>query len=150
MKLLTPILVISQKLEFTITMHEGEMEREMYITNEEREKCRKVADAYAEFYELEDIFVADAGKYGFIKLLYYTDINGFENMQTYTESKIFFDDLWDDWIEYQFYEIASGTLAAELSYDGLFNSLPKIIQKEIKDKRFYFAEMTGLNNEEKD
>ena len=48
-----------------------------------------MADAYAEFYELEDIFVADAGKYGFIKLLYYTDINGFENMQTYTESKIF-------------------------------------------------------------
>lgn len=86
MKLLTPILVISQKLEFTITMHEGEMEREMYITNEERKKCRKVADAYAEFYELEDIFVADAGKYGFIKLLYYTDINGFENMQTYTET----------------------------------------------------------------
>lgn len=36
MKLLTPILVISPKLEFTITMHEGEMEREMYITNEER------------------------------------------------------------------------------------------------------------------
>ena len=36
MKLLTLILVISQKLEFTITMHEGEMEREMYITNEER------------------------------------------------------------------------------------------------------------------
>lgn len=45
-----------------------------------------MADAYAEFYELEDIFVADAGKYGFIKLLYYTDINGFENMQTYTET----------------------------------------------------------------
>lgn len=56
------------------------MEREVYITDEEREKCRKVADAYAEFYELEDIFVADAGRYGFIKLLYYTDINGFENM----------------------------------------------------------------------
>ena len=109
-----------------------------------------MADAYAEFYELEDIFVADAGKYGFIKLLYYTDINGFENMQTYTESKIFFDDLWDDWLEYQFYEIASGTLAAELSYDELFNSLLKIIQKEIKDKRFYFTEMAGLNNEEKD
>ena len=42
------------------------MEREMYITNEERKKCRKVADAYAEFYELEDIFVADAGKQSYI------------------------------------------------------------------------------------
>lgn len=130
-------------------MQEEVMEKEVYITDEEREKCRKVADAYAEFYELEDIFVADAGKYGFVKLLYYTDINGFENMQTYTDSKIFFDDLWDDWLEYQFYEIVSGTLAAELSYDELFNSLPVIIQKEIEDKHFNFAEMAGLDNDEK-
>lgn len=69
------------------------MEREVYITDEERGKCRKVTDAYAEFYELEDIFVADAGRYGFIKLLYYTDINGFENMRTYSDSKKFFEDL---------------------------------------------------------
>lgn len=125
------------------------MEREVYITDEEREKCRKVADAYAEFYELEDIFVADAGRYGFIKLLYYTDINGFENMQTYTDSKVFFDDLWDDWLDYQFYEIASGTLAVELSCDELFNSLPRIIQREIVDKYSYFAEMAELDNDGK-
>lgn len=125
------------------------MEREVYITDEEREKCRKVADAYAEFYELEDIFVADAGRYGFIKLLYYTDINGFENMQTYTDSKVFFDDLWDDWLDYQFYEIASGTLAVGLSCDELFNSLPRIIQREIADKYSYFAEMAELDNDGK-
>lgn len=125
------------------------MGKEVYITDEEREKCRKVADAYAEFYELEDIFVADAGRYGFIKLLYYTDINGFETMQTYTNSKKFFDALWDDWLDYQFYEIASGTPAAELSCDELFNSMPLIIQKEIEDKRSYFAEMAGLNNDKK-
>ncbi|MEZ3431864.1 MAG: hypothetical protein K1W36_16900 [Lachnospiraceae bacterium] len=81
------------------------MEKEVYITDEEREKCGKVADAYAEFYEPEDIFVADAGRYGFVKLLHYTD-----------ES---------------------------------FNSLPMIIQKEIGDKHSYFAEMAGLNNDEK-
>lgn len=130
-------------------MQEEVMEREVYITNEEREKCRKVADAYAELYELEDIFVANAGRYGFIKLLYYTDVNGFENMQTYVDSKKFFDDLWDDWLDYQFYEITSGTLATELSCDELFNSLPMIIQKEIEDKHSYFAEMAGLNNDEK-
>ena len=81
--------------------------------------------------------------------MYYTDINGFENMQTYMDSKIFFDDLWDDWLDYQFYEITSGTLAAELSCDELFNSLPMIIQKEIEDKHSYFAEMAGLNKDEK-
>lgn len=121
------------------------MEKERYITDEEREKCRKVADAYAEFYELEDIFVADAGRYGFIKLLYYTEMNGFENINTYTDSKTFFEDLWSDWLEYQFYEIASNTRMTELSNDEMFDSLPKVIQKEIIDKRSYFAEKAGID-----
>lgn len=121
------------------------MEKERYITDEEREKCRKVADAYAEFYELEDIFVADAGRYGFIKLLYYTEMNGFENINTYTDSKTFFEDLWSDWLEYQFYEIASDTRMTELSNDEMFDSLPKVIQKEIIDKRSYFAEKAGID-----
>lgn len=62
---------------------------------------------------------------------------------------MFFDDLWDDWLDYQFYEIASGTLAVELSCDELFNSLPLIIQKEIGDKYSYFAKMAGLDNDGK-
>ncbi|MCI8923999.1 MAG: hypothetical protein HFI45_08410 [Lachnospiraceae bacterium] len=43
-----------------------------YITDEEREKCRKVADAFGELYEVTDIAVVDAGKYGFVKLQYYS------------------------------------------------------------------------------
>ena len=123
---------------------EENMKREVYITDEEREKCRKVADAYRKFYEVEDIFVADAGRYGFIKLLYYTQINGFENMKTYTDSKTFFEDLWSDWLEYQLYEIASNTLMTELSNDEIFDSLPKVIQNELIDKRSYFAEKAGI------
>ena len=30
------------------------MEKQFYITEEEREKCRKVIDAFAELYEIED------------------------------------------------------------------------------------------------
>ena len=37
------------------------MKRETYITDEERENCRKVVEAYEEFYEQEEIFVTDAG-----------------------------------------------------------------------------------------
>ena len=33
---------------------------ELYITEEQREKCRKVADAFAELYEIADVMVADA------------------------------------------------------------------------------------------
>ena len=45
--------------------------KEKYITDGEREKCRKVADAFAELYEIENILVVDAGRYGFVKLQYY-------------------------------------------------------------------------------
>ena len=45
--------------------------KEKYITDDEREKCRKVADAFAELYEIENILVVDAGRYGFVKLQYY-------------------------------------------------------------------------------
>ena len=34
---------------------------EKYITEEQRAGCRKVADAFAELYELTDVVVADAG-----------------------------------------------------------------------------------------
>ncbi len=46
------------------------MEKQVYITEEEREKCRKVIDAFAELYEIEneDILVVDAGRYGFVKM----------------------------------------------------------------------------------
>lgn len=47
------------------------MEKKQYITGEEREKCRKVADAFAEL-EDADVVVVDAGRYGFVKLQYYT------------------------------------------------------------------------------
>ena len=37
--------------------------KEIYITDSEREKCRKVADAFAELYEIENILVvADMDK----------------------------------------------------------------------------------------
>ena len=44
------------------------LEEEVYITDEERKKCQNVAEAFREFYELKDVVVVDAGKYGFVKL----------------------------------------------------------------------------------
>lgn len=41
---------------------------EVYITDEERKKCQNVAEAFRELYELTDVVVVDAGKYGFVKL----------------------------------------------------------------------------------
>ena len=41
-----------------------------YITDIERERCKKVAAAYAELYELESILVLDVGRDGFVQLQY--------------------------------------------------------------------------------
>ena len=52
-----------------------------YITDIERERCKKVAAAYAELYELESILVLDVGRYGFVKLQYYTPEYGFNRSE---------------------------------------------------------------------
>lgn len=68
--------------------------KEKYITDDEREKCRKVADAFAELYEIENILVVDAGRYGFVKLQYYRPPQGFEDAITFTDSRSMFENLW--------------------------------------------------------
>ena len=42
------------------------MEKQVYITEEERAKCKKVAEAFTELYEMADIVVVDVGRYGFV------------------------------------------------------------------------------------
>ena len=70
------------------------MEKKIYITDEERAKCQKVADAFAELYEMADIVVLDVGRYGFVMLKYYTPPHGFEEDATFTDSKALFEALW--------------------------------------------------------
>ena len=53
------------------------MEKLVYITEEERAKCQRVADAFAELYEMENIVVLDAGRYGFVELKHYKPLYGF-------------------------------------------------------------------------
>ena len=62
------------------------MDKKAYITEEEREKCRRVADAFAEMEDV-DVVVVDVGRYGFVKLQYYTPPTGFENDFTFTDSQ---------------------------------------------------------------
>lgn len=71
------------------------MEKKTYITEEERAKCRKVAEAFAELEDV-DVVVVDAGRYGFVKLQYYMPPAGFENDYTFTDSRSLFEDLWEE------------------------------------------------------
>lgn len=126
------------------------MEKQIFITDEEREKCRKVADAFAELYELTDTVVVDAGRFGFVKLQYYRLPDGFDSAVTYTESRSMFNGLWEDWLYDQLLTPVLGTPIAELEYEEMFKCLPKERQEELAAKWVYFKEMSGcmpLQNE---
>jgi len=56
---------------------------EIYITEEQRAKCRKVADAFAELYELTDVMVADAGRFGFVRLQWFSEGEGFDSAMAF-------------------------------------------------------------------
>ena len=54
------------------------MEKQVYISDEEKVLCQKVADVFSKLYENEDLVVLDAGKYGFVKLQYFKLPQGFD------------------------------------------------------------------------
>lgn len=116
------------------------MEKTIYITTEEKEKCQRVTEAFTELYELMDTVVVDAGKYGFVKLQFYKYPRGFDNIMTYTDSQSLFNDLWDDWFSYQLLTPILGTPDAELKYEEIWKRLPKPRQEEILAKKIYFQE----------
>ena len=116
------------------------MKKKIYITDEEREKCRKIANAFEELYELTDIIVVDAGRYGFVKLQYYNPDVGFDDVITYTDSKTMFEDLWEDYFYDRLLTPVLGTPIAELEYDDIYKCLSKEAQEEIIAKRAYFKE----------
>lgn len=94
------------------------MEKKVYITKEERGKCQKVADAFAELYEMENIVVLDVGRYGFVELKYYKLPHGFEDAITFTDSVTLFENLWEEWLNTTLYLLAKGTPLLEKGYKG--------------------------------
>ncbi|MDO4303388.1 MAG: hypothetical protein Q4D94_05680 [Bacillota bacterium] len=120
------------------------MEKQVYISEVEREKCRKVAEAYSELYEEDDILVLDAGRYGFVKLQYYRPSVGFDGVTTFTDSQKLFDSLWEEWRNTQLLMFVKGTPMAEMDYEEMLKSMPKEKQRELLEKRNYFAQKAGI------
>ena len=117
------------------------MEKQVYITEKEQEKCRKVIDAFAELYEIEDedMIVVDVGRYGFVKLQCYTPSYGFEELDTYTDSHSLFEGLWEEWFNLNLFLIAREMQLYDVLYEELFDTLPKEKQSELIGKKDYFA-----------
>ena len=121
------------------------MKKQVYISEEERGKCKKVADAFAELYEMENILVVDAGRYGYVKLQYYKPPHGFEDVVTYTDSKVMFEDLWQEWFDTKLYLMAKGTPLMESGYEGIFNILTKEKQTELIERKADYAKAAGIS-----
>ena len=120
------------------------MEKKIYITEEERAKCQRVADAFAELYDMADIVVADVGRYGFVVLKYYKTPHGFEDTITFTDSVALFEGLWEEWLNTKLYLLAKGTPMLEKGYKGIFESLSKEKQSELIVRKANFAKVAGI------
>ena len=121
------------------------MEKKIYITEEERTKCQKVADAFAELYEMADIVVVDVGRYGFVMLKYYTPPHGFEEDETFTDSKALFEALWQEWIHTTLYLIAKEMQLEDILYEEIFNLLSKEKQSAIIGRKSDFAQKAEIS-----
>ncbi|MCI9035941.1 MAG: hypothetical protein HFJ08_18390 [Lachnospiraceae bacterium] len=120
------------------------MVKQVYITEEERAKCQKVADAFAELYEMENIMVLDAGRYGFVELKYYKPPHGFEDAITYTDSVALFEGLWEEWLNTKLYLLAKGTPLLENGYKGVFESLSEEKRSELIVRKADFAKTAEI------
>ena len=121
------------------------MEKETYITEEEQKKCRKVADAFSELEDM-DIVVVDVGRYGFVKLQYYTPPTGFENDFTFTDSRRLFEDLWEEWLHTQLIMLAREMKIEDIDYDDIFRRLPEEKRDELMGRKQHFAKAAGIEN----
>lgn len=114
--------------------------KKVYITEEERKKCRKVMEAFEEMYEEQEVVVADAGNYGFVKLQWFNEC-GFDTAIAFSDSEKLFDSLWETWFEYHVFTPVLGTPLAELDYEEIFQTFPKDKQDEIMKKKAYFRSL---------
>ena len=93
--------------------------KKIYITEEERVKCRKVMEAFSEMYEEQDAAIP------------------------YSDSKKLFDSLWETWFDYHVFVPVLGTPIAELDYEDIFQTFPKEKQEELMKKKDYFLALCG-------
>lgn len=121
------------------------MEKRIYISDEEREKCRKVAEVFSELDE-EKVLVIEVERFGFLRLLSYHYPYGFDDAISYCDSKELFDDLWYDWLYDYLEKIADdnpGLLELDY-YEDVLKELPEERQKELENKRKGFAQRAGI------
>ena len=118
--------------------------KETYITEDEKLKCQKVANAFTELYEIENILVLDAGRYGFVKLQYYRPPQGFEDVITFTDSRSMFENLWQEWFDTKLFLLAKDTPMEGMGYSEIFQCLSGQEKRALTDRKAYFAKTAEI------
>lgn len=136
------------QLEKESQVHTMEMPgcKQLYITKEERKRCRAVINAFAKEIKDMDMEVVETVKFGFVKLRYYKFPDGLDNAISFVSSFELFTELWEEWLGFQLLRLTNGTPIAEMDYDDIIKCLPENKQKELMSKREYFAEKAGVGN----
>lgn len=98
------------------------VKRRYHLAKGECGKYRKVVSAFKDLYEHEDMVVLDAGKYGFVKLQDYKIPFGFGNIESFRNSRILFENLWEEWISLQLTFLTSNSLLEYLNIDNILES----------------------------
>ena len=121
------------------------MERE--YTQAEHDTCKRVAEAFQELYDmLGDTCVLDAGKFGFVYLMYYREQkSGFDGNKVYRNAEELFEALWNEWIYQKVMQSVFGTEEAELDFDEVYDKLPEEKKQEYTAKKQEFMERAGLS-----
>lgn len=117
-------------------------------TKEEHDKCKAVAEAFRELYDmLGDTCVLDAGEFGFVYLTNYMEQkSSFDGNQVYCDAEELFEDLWQDWL---YNDVLRSGIASEdedFDFEEAYNALPAEKKQEYAEKRQDFLDLAGLND----
>ena len=80
----------------------------------------------------------DAGRFGFVRLQWFSEGEGFDSAMVFSDGGELFEELWRIWYEHEVLTPVLGTPLAELDYDEIFQTLSKDRQEEISEKKKYF------------
>lgn len=117
-------------------------------TKEEHDKCKAVAEAFRELYDmLRDTCVLDAGEFGFVYLTNYMEQeSSFDGNQVYCDAEELFEDLWQDWL---YNDVLRSGIASEnedFDFEEAYNELPAEKKQEYAEKKQDFLDLAGLND----
>lgn len=111
-----------------------------YITLEEKERCKILADIFYDSLAKDEQIICDAGKYGFAMLTYYQPPVGFDGIIMFSDSQEMYDTLLHEWYITLIMELAKTMGMSDLDVDDFYAQLSDEQKAPLKQQRQQFIE----------